>query len=80
MSSEIKRGGKLVRPYFNHADANGSYSHEAASAQILESIRNYLEGCQMLQCDVAVAIKETRDLLHRIERNTRKRKYTRRTT
>lgn len=74
MSSEIKRGGKWVRPNFDHGETSGSYNQDAASAQLLESIRNYLEGCQMLQCDVAFAIKEMRELLRKIERNTRKRK------
>ena len=59
MNSTIERGGKWVRPSFNHFQSEGGTTHDAVAAQMLESIRNLLESCQMLQCDVAGAIKNT---------------------
>lgn len=44
MSAKIECGGKMVRPNFNHGEKVGqTYSHEAATAQLSESIRNVLE-------------------------------------
>jgi len=59
MNSRIERGGKLIRPSFNYRE-NESFPDSQISAEMLESIRNLLESCQMLQCDVASAIKQTR--------------------
>lgn len=60
MNAKIERGGKWVRPSFNHyRSEDGTTMHDAAAAQMLESIRNLLESCQVLQCDVAQAIKNT---------------------
>ena len=58
MDARIERGGKWVRPEFYFKDGT-VFSSDAIAAQMLESIRNLLESCQVLQCDVAGAIKNT---------------------
>lgn len=71
MSSEIKRGGEWVRPNFNYSAQQNGYSYESITVQLLESTRNVLEGIQqsqMLQCDVAHAIKDIAKTLRRIDR------------
>lgn len=59
MNARIERGGKWVRPEFNHYEFSKGTPSDAAAAQMLESIRNLLESWHMLQCDVAQAIKNT---------------------
>lgn len=73
--SKIERGGKWVRPGFNfRASVHDVYTNEECQAQMLESIRNFLESCQMMQCDVAQAIKQMRDILKRIDRRMARKK------
>jgi hypothetical protein len=70
MSAHITRGGEDVRPSFNFSKSSG-YSHESITAQLAESTRNVLEDIQrsqMLQCDVAHAIKDIAKTLRRIDR------------
>jgi hypothetical protein len=85
MSGEITiRDGVRKRPSWNHG-RNSSESFpgvENAQLEMLESIRNVCEsilGSQMLQCDVALAIKrtemearKTRLILARIDRRLAK--------
>lgn len=74
MNPNIERGGKWVRPSFNHYQSVDGATHEAVAAQMLESIRNLLESCQMLQCDVARAIKEIPKELRGLRRDLKKKK------
>ena len=77
MSSEVTRRGKMKRPAWNYR-ASKEQSLVESCLEMLESIRNFLEGCQMMQCDVALSIKRQEDLLKKIERNTRKKRKARR--
>lgn len=85
MSSAVNVGnGKYVRPSWNHSRPAGEAwpGMENAQLEMLESIRNVLEdvkGSQMLQCDVAGAIKrmesearQARLILARIDRRLAK--------
>jgi hypothetical protein len=75
MDARIQWGGKWDRPSFNFSESpNRTYTDSQVSSMILESIRNLLESCQMLSCDLAQLIKRHEDLLRKIERNTRKKK------
>jgi len=72
MNARIKRGGVWIRPTFNFSDKGPVYEYEDVSAQMLESIRNLLESCQMLECDVALSIKNQEVLLKEIRNLLRK--------
>lgn len=70
------RNGKIesVRPSFTHAGetAQGSFNNDAAMAQLCEDTRNVLEqirDSQMLQCDVAHAIKDIAKNLRGLRRD-----------
>lgn len=75
MSSEIDRFGKMVRPSFRHNDMGHAYNNQEVIAQLAESSRNVLEEIarsQMLQCDVARAIKAMLRELKGLRRDLRK--------
>jgi hypothetical protein len=75
VSSNIERGGKNIRPNFNHREVEGGYGFDACTAQLMESARNVLEDIaksQMLACDVAHAIKDMAKTLRRIDRRLAK--------
>jgi len=75
MSGEITRGGKWVKPSFDHYDHKGHTPAEACTSQMLESIRNILadlKNSQMLQCDVRQDIREIRLALQRKRRKPAK--------
>jgi len=77
MSSEVKRRGEMKRPSWNYRSVTEQFLLESC-LEMLESIRNFLEGCQMMQCDVAQSIKRQETLLQKIERNTRRKRKARR--
>jgi hypothetical protein len=66
MRAEITRGGKSLRPSFNHyAEPGNSYPPTQITAQMTESLRNLSES---YFADFLVAHQETLRVLKRIDR------------
>lgn len=78
MSSEIDTGRGSERPHWQYtrpAVGRKWESYEKHTLEMLESARNVLEDIQrsqMLQCDVAHAIKDIAKTLRRIDRRLAK--------
>jgi hypothetical protein len=77
MSSDTQRSGKFNRPSWNYTKGpNGGWpGHDSASVEMLESIRNAVETLgqsQIMQCDVAHAIKSMSKVIARIDRRLAK--------
>lgn len=79
--SQINRNGRLWRPSWNHNALGNEEAADrdwnAAQLEMLESIRNAIETVgrsQMLQCDVAHALKETRDEIRGLRRDLKRKR------
>ena len=75
-NSSIKVNGKIIRPAWKWERPVLDWpGHDQAQTEMLESIRNVLEGiadCQMLQCSVAGDIHEIARTLNRMDRRQAK--------
>jgi len=64
--SDIQRNGKFSRPMFNHlGPRDGNRSHEQATAEMVESIRNLQESYFV---DFILSFERIAQTLDRIER------------
>ena len=72
MNSNIKRQRAMIRPSFNHEGPNpsGKFAHDAATCQLMESMRNLSEyGFSEIACH----LKRIGETLDRIDRRLAKR-------
>lgn len=68
--SDIERGGQMVRPTFQFSSRADSYAFDAASTQLLESLRNLQESCN---ADALYRLDRIARTLDRIDRRLAKR-------